>query len=810
MSEGLNPDRDLIRFLEWLRPHDTGFPGVALTVIPVGGGRTTTATSFDAKAGAGWATQFRGKQNCYYMVNPPRGALTKKAAKPEVAALAFLHVDIDPKKGEDWQEERERILGSLEAFSPRPSAVIDSGNGYQALWRLRDPIPINGEAHWTELETYNRQLAADLDGDSTHDVSRILRLPGLINLPDEKKRKRGRVERATATVWLEDSAYILGDDFTPAPPEKGRTAAGAAVELPGELPTIDLDDLPAAVTPRTRMLIVQGDDPDDPTKYGSKSEVMWAVVCEMVRADCSNELIAAVLLDPDFGISDHPLRQRHPIEYVARQIERAREDNDAGGRRVLDPKAPFRTAMRLHEELFPDAIHTNQDWLKYERGAYRYVEDATMRSTLYCALEEAVVRKVIEKKTTYLPFNQNRESVGGVLDALEGLAHQPADGMAPPVWLDGSGPPPLEIVALRNGLLHVPSGELLPATPRFFTRNALDIDFAADSPPAVEWLRFVEQVFPDPAAAALLQDWFGYLLLPDTSLQKIMLLVGPTRSGKGVIQHVITALVGAGNVCAPSPNSLGGTNVGALQPLIGSTVAFLTDARFGGRSDKVAITANLLAISAGDPMTIDRKHKAAWTGRLATRLIVMSNELPGLRDNSPALANRFTPLILEHSFLGREDPGLAARIIANELPGVLVWALDGWRRLRGRGHFALPVASEEAIAEILDLGSPVAAFVNARCELGESSSVEKERLYRAYRTWCEATEQHAVAPNVFGRDLGTATGGKVRPGKTRVGAADGGRVTVYLGVELRDRPGPEPGPPALPFDPDAQLAREPY
>ena len=231
----------------------------------------------------------------------------------------------------------------------------------------------------------------------------------------------------------------------------------------------------------------------------------------------------------------------------------------------------------------------------------------------------------------------------------------------------------------------------------------------------------------------------------------------------------------------------------------------------------MAITANLLAISAGDPMTIDRKHKAAWTGRLATRLVIMSNELPSLRDNSPALANRFTPLILEQSFLGREDVGLATRIIASELPGVLLWALEGWRRMRERGHFALPTSSQEAIAEILDLGSPVAAFVNARCDLGDGKTVEKEQLYRAYRAWCDATEQRAVAPNVFSRDLGTATGGKVRPGKTRVGAREGSKLPVFVGIELRGEPGsdgwhpgPEPGPPGLPFGGNARWEREPY
>ncbi|MDQ0839519.1 hypothetical protein [Sphingomonas faeni] len=308
MSDKLETDPSVAPFLDWLRPPGSAFPGIALTAIPVGGGRTTTATHFDARSGAGWIAAFAGRQNCYYMVNPPLGVLSKKAAKPEVSALAFLHVDIDPGKDEDWQTARERILASLQCYTPRPSAVIDSGNGFQALWRLRDPEPMTGAGDWARLESFNRQIAIDLKGDSTHDVSRILRLPNLVNLPDEKKRARGRVDRPTAIVWLDDSAYVFAD-FTPAAEVQSSSGgSGVKVQISGNLPRLkDLDELPEAVTQRTRMLIVQGDDPDDPTKYGSKSEVMWAVACEMVRANCTDDQIAAVLLDPDYGVSDHPL-----------------------------------------------------------------------------------------------------------------------------------------------------------------------------------------------------------------------------------------------------------------------------------------------------------------------------------------------------------------------------------------------------------------------------------------------------------------------------------------------------------------------
>ena len=550
------PDGVAIRqFLELVHP---GGPWV-LTAIPVEGGRTATETFFDASAAAGWAeAQNALPRNVYWTVNRVRGSIDKKPKKEDIEEALFLYVDVDPRPGEDVAVERARIRKLLEDFQPAPSIVVDSGGGFQSLWRLDEPLFIGGTAErWIDAEAYNRQLEADLGGDHCHNVDRILRVAGTVNWPDGKKLKKGRSARRAELAGGSGEAYPL-HAFAPATEDGSKAtattgSAAVAVRLPETLPVIDVDALP--VPPRVRMLIAQGYDPDDAGRYPSRSEASWAVTCAMVRAGCDDATIGAVLLDRDLPIADHTRDKGRA--YVERQIERAREEVaraeiDPSGRRVLDPAAPFKIATRLRTELFPNAIHTNDDWLEYDRGAYRAQEDATMRSAIWATLDAAVVRTVTKDVVTFEPFKVGVGQVNGVLDALEGVAHQPAERMAPPVWLDGDGPPPLEVIALRNGLLHVPSAELLPPTPRFFTRNALDLDFMADAPPPVEWLRFVAEVFPDPAAGELLQDWFGYLLLPDTSQQKIMLLVGPTRSGKGVIQHVITALVGAGSVCAPS------------------------------------------------------------------------------------------------------------------------------------------------------------------------------------------------------------------------------------------------------------------
>ncbi|MGD5575264.1 hypothetical protein QUU09_22715, partial [Xanthomonas citri pv. citri] len=122
------------------------------------------------------------------------------------------------------------------------------------------------------------------------------------------------------------------------------------------------------------------------------------------------------------------------------------------------------------------------------------------------------------------------------------------------------------------------------------------------APEPREWLDFLDMIWPDdPHSVETLQDVFGYLLSADTSQQKIPLIIGPKRSGKGTIARVLTALLGQDSVTAPTLASLA-TNFG-LAPLIGKSVAIVGDARLSGKVDQSAIAERLLSISGEDSLT---------------------------------------------------------------------------------------------------------------------------------------------------------------------------------------------------------------
>ena len=241
----------------------------------------------------------------------------------------------------------------------------------------------------------------------------------------------------------------------------------------------------------------------------------------------------------------------------------------------------------------------------------------------------------------------------------------------------------------------------------------------------------------------------GYVLAPDTRQQKILLGVGPRRSGKGTIGRVLRATIGRANVCGPTLASLS-TNFG-LWPLIGKSLAIISDARLGGRTDSQAVVERLLSISGEDCLTIDRKNLEPLTVKLPTRLMIFSNELPRLGDASGALAGRMILLRLKQSFFGREDTTLTDRLLT-ERPGILAWAIQGWQRLRTRGYFVQPTAADELLTELSDLASPVSVFVRECCNVGPEYEARRADLYAAYAEWAKEHGRDRIEDEIgFGR-----------------------------------------------------------
>lgn len=450
---------------------------------------------------------------------------------------------------------------------------------------------------------------------------------------------------------------------------------------------------------------------------------------------------------------------------------------------VLDYNDPRRSARKLIDHEFTDdnertllRRHREQFW-HYDGSYYRNMSDEVLDAAIWEFLDHAKRRN---DKGTLIRFNPDSAKVSNIRNAAQSIVMLD-EHMDVPSWLDGGDhPPPEEFFACSNGLLHVPTRELYPATPDFFGLAASEVVYDPDAPEPKRWLQYLDEAIGDRESIDTLGEWMGYTLTPDTSQQKILLGVGQSRSGKGTYGRVHRSLLGRDSIAAPTLASLGeqfGKNA-----LIGKPLAIISDARIGAKTNKEGLIESLLSISGEDAVSVQRKFLSDWIGKLPTRIAILTNELPALLDSSGAFAIRLIIVHFPNTFLGREDHMLSATL-DGELSGILNFAIEGYARLRERGYFKQPAKSEALRDSVETLGSPVKAFVRDRCKLGHPGEVATGVLYAAWKRWCEEGGGGGMSPGSkewFTRNLYSAFPGvtQARRGPTEK------RTYVMMGLSL--------------------------
>lgn len=337
-----------------------------------------------------------GDWNLYYGVNPTVEPVTKKAEIFEIAEVQYLQVDIDMAPGETpdiaWQRI-EPMLSHPPPGLPPPTALVRSGGGANALWKLESPIPITGDHPSTrdacglDAGGYSYQIRLVLRGaDSCHSIDHIFRLPGTVNWPTQKKiEKYGRTEPLLAQLifWDDSRVYPISKFAKYSPQTAGGTkAAKGGPTRHGFRATSNIERLTASdldTLDLTRLADI-GEDPEqlreiirtgDAAKWkGDRSRMTLWVTLMLVRAGVADDKIYAILTDPDFPVSGHVLDQNSGMRrYAERQIDRAHD-------MAIHPKlAEFNERYAAIEDVGGKCAILTED----ETGAIEYMQPGSFK-----------------------------------------------------------------------------------------------------------------------------------------------------------------------------------------------------------------------------------------------------------------------------------------------------------------------------------------------------------------------------------------------------------------------------------------------
>lgn len=340
---------------------------------------------------------------------------------------------------------------------------------------------------------------------------------------------------------------------------------------------------------------------------------------------------------------------------------------------------------------------------------------------------------------------------------------------------------PLGYLCLLNGVLDLRGDEpkLVPHDPDqpFVTR--LPVEYYPGAT-CEKWREFLNMVLPEAEQQALLQEWFGYTLMPGNPYKLALFLVGPPDSGKSTALEVLRGIIGPENTTTVALQSLADNRFAAAS-LFGKLANIYTDL-----SPKLVRDVGVFKMLTGgsDHIPAEKKFQDSFQFVNAAKLIFSANSMPPVPWADDAFFRRWTLISFGHPVPHERQQPYFERVLLREASGIFGWALEGLLRLRGRGGFD-PASIERTRSEWRRLSDSLSAFVEDRVARDPSARISKQEFYSEYAQYCEESGLDAKTAMEVSRELPMVMPGV--HGDVRKMKEKGGRsVRVWVGARLRN------------------------
>ena len=309
------------------------------------------------------------------------------------------------------------------------------------------------------------------------------------------------------------------------------------------------------------------------------------------------------------------------------------------------------------------------------------------------------------------------------------------------------------IMNVKNGLYNVLDDSFKPHDPGYHST----VQLQANYDPAAECPRFMEFLHSglDAPEVDLLQEIFGYFLVPITKAQKSFMLCGLPNVGKSkILQVVQEVLLGAENVSNIPLQNLSDR----FQPaeLFGKLANIYADL-----SDKSIDDAGMFkAVTGEDYITGERKHKDPFSFKPYARFLYSCNDIPrNYGDRSEAFYRRLIIIRFSKPVPEEQRDSQLFEKLQLESDGILAWSIIGLKRLIANNYqFGETAKTLSEIRQYKIENNSVLAFVEDCCVVDINAVSFRQELYDAYKGYCEDGNLKAVSQRRFNGDVSGMSG----------------------------------------------------
>ena len=345
-------------------------------------------------------------------------------------------------------------------------------------------------------------------------------------------------------------------------------------------------------------------------------------------------------------------------------------------------------------------------------------------------------------------------------------------------FIDRKAMNPDGFIPLKDGLLSLKDWKLHKFSPdHFFTWKAY-----GKYDPSVRSLnqtpmfkKFLMESYP-PKSIPTLLDYMAYSLYPSFPRQKILVIVGPPRMGKGTIANIMERILNDGYGRISLMKLLIPDNKFSLQGIEGKRL--LTDTEIKREFKKNADFDVVNSLFGGDPLPLEKKYHAEITYIAKSAGLLIGN-LPLFKVNNSAFLSRLLIITTREKRDFKEVPNMADLIFDAEGDAIVSLLLNRLRSLISRDFKFSNEKTNDEYAELWEmLSDSTQQFMDERMIDSTTYDLDVDETYQYYEEFCREKGIPPESKHVF-----TYRVGKVYP-KRR--AKSGGKLHyVFTGCRVQ-------------------------